>query len=751
MSGNGDFDWPEEPVFSPAGGFLIQHRWGVTRPLEVVVPWPDGGLANFWRSDTIEATDGAIAMATHEGDVFAAWIGSGNEGINVARLALVGDPDNGYSVVGLENKVTLGDDFSDETPALASHHGRLFLAWKGVGNKKLNLMFSSDNGRTFQGKRTLGDRSDASPALASHSNRLFLAWKGSGNEELNLAKVVLFGSTAGNFGIEGTEEWHLIGETSPQAPSLASHKGKLFVAWRGAGNTDLNLMFSSDGAAFEGKQSFAEDADEFVSIASSSRGLFVAWKKLQSVGLGGPVKVARVTLIGTTTGGFGIEGLQKVSAGVKSVFAPSLASVDGSLVLAWRRDDAQLGFMTSNDRGGTFGAEKSFGHALQWHGPARFGAGEYAGATVLESDFRADPENRTGNLEVIASRSDGRVDHFWRDNTGSVWHGPFDIPVIQRGNGACGPSMYYSGAYFLEEDVTGIDFEEHGRNIFVAVVPNLESGFTLYFRINPASDEGEAIHWKAVQGHGDRPVVGLAIAKLVRQPAGATFMETAYKDEGPGVSDGVPSIVAEITYAGRLRLHKFNFADFVGQQGVFDGPSLEGVSPFPALDGEFTGQPGLLEGDYGYRPLVAAPFLGHFGGLELIAPSKLGGAIHFHHDGGTNGGPGHAVDQKWSGGTRIPGPLVYDDLSFIESTFESNDTHHLEMVARTKNQRGFDFYFRDGNLRWHGPQRVPATLGLPAGRWLESTPGAGRPKVAAGTSPTSWYTTPENVQHIAYV
>ncbi|MFB8241127.1 hypothetical protein ACFC58_31800, partial [Kitasatospora purpeofusca] len=35
--------------------------------------------------------------------------------------------------------------------------------------------------------------------------------------------------------------------------------------------------------------------------------------------------------------------------------------------------------------------------------------------------------------------------------------------------------------------------------------------------------------------------------------------------------------------------------------------------------------------------------------------------------------------------------------------------------------------------------------------WEHNTPGAGRPKVAAGTSPTSWYTTPENVEHIAYV
>ncbi len=35
--------------------------------------------------------------------------------------------------------------------------------------------------------------------------------------------------------------------------------------------------------------------------------------------------------------------------------------------------------------------------------------------------------------------------------------------------------------------------------------------------------------------------------------------------------------------------------------------------------------------------------------------------------------------------------------------------------------------------------------------WLHNIPSAGHAKVAPGTSPTSWYTTPENIQHIAYV
>lgn len=43
-------DWPKRPDASPAGGFLIQRRGG-SRNFEVVIAWPDGGLAYFARDN----------------------------------------------------------------------------------------------------------------------------------------------------------------------------------------------------------------------------------------------------------------------------------------------------------------------------------------------------------------------------------------------------------------------------------------------------------------------------------------------------------------------------------------------------------------------------------------------------------------------------------------------------------------------------------------------------------------------------
>jgi hypothetical protein len=143
-------------------------------------------------------------------------------------------------MAGLINKVTLGDT-SPFSPALASHDGRLFIAWRGDGNDNLNVMFSSDGGQNFGGKFVSNETSTDPPTLASSGGRLFLAWKGDGNDNLNIAEVALFADTSGGFGIEGLANKVTVGDTSPQAPGLTSHNGNLFITWKGDGNDNLNV------------------------------------------------------------------------------------------------------------------------------------------------------------------------------------------------------------------------------------------------------------------------------------------------------------------------------------------------------------------------------------------------------------------------------------------------------------------------------------------------------------------------------
>jgi hypothetical protein len=152
---------------------------------------------------------------------------------------------------GLSGNITLGDT-SHNGPALAGHDGRLFLAWRGRGDEQLNVSLSNDGGRSFIGKFVSGETTTDPPALASHNGRLMIAWKGSGNKNLNVAKVDRFLSTGGGEGVEGFSDKVTLGDSSDVGPALASHNGALFIAWRGRGNDKLNLMFSTDNGGSSG-------------------------------------------------------------------------------------------------------------------------------------------------------------------------------------------------------------------------------------------------------------------------------------------------------------------------------------------------------------------------------------------------------------------------------------------------------------------------------------------------------------------
>lgn len=211
-------------------------------------------LGPFGGKRVVSATSTqAPALCSHAGRLYLAWTGLSDHRLNVAPVSLFGNTSGGLGVEDLDltKKILLGET-SMSSPALASHQGRLFLAWRG-GDNRLNLMFSGD-GAHFGGKQIVAATSEHAPVLASHHGQLFLAWTGVGNGRLNVAPVILIGNTSGGFAIEGIEPPHPLGELSSDAPALASHAGRLFLAWKGLGNFELNIMVSDDnGLSFAGK------------------------------------------------------------------------------------------------------------------------------------------------------------------------------------------------------------------------------------------------------------------------------------------------------------------------------------------------------------------------------------------------------------------------------------------------------------------------------------------------------------------
>jgi hypothetical protein len=222
-----------------------------------------------------DASDQGPALAASEQDgLWLAWKGSGNDNLNIARVELGGDTAGGFWIEpDLVDKVVL-NELSSAGPAFAYHDTERCLGWKGSGNDNLNMMRAGANGPAGGPKITYGDASDRAPALADHNGVLFMAWKGSGNENVNVARAPV--STTG-MGTDLTDKVTL-GDTTEQGPALASNGTVLCLAWKGAGNDNLNVLFSADGRSWGGKTTFGDASDRQPALARHGNRLLLAWK-----------------------------------------------------------------------------------------------------------------------------------------------------------------------------------------------------------------------------------------------------------------------------------------------------------------------------------------------------------------------------------------------------------------------------------------------------------------------------------------
>jgi len=138
-------------------------------------------------------------------------------------------------------------------------------------------------------------------------------------------------------------------DTTPLTPSIASLNGRLYVAWKGDGNDNLNVMYSADnGVTFGHKYTSPETSPQAPALCAHNGNLYIAWK-----GDGNDhLNVAQVVISGNNITGF----TNKRTLGDTSPKSPSLASFGGRLYIAWKGDgNDNLNVMYSADNGSTFG------------------------------------------------------------------------------------------------------------------------------------------------------------------------------------------------------------------------------------------------------------------------------------------------------------------------------------------------------------------------------------------------------------
>lgn len=270
--------------FGPAGLYIA---WKDGNNLINIMCSIDGGNTFGNKYTSTETTTQTPILVSSESPasqseprLYVMWIGVGNENINVAEVNIEATTNK---ILGFENKQILGETSQVNPYAYSDNFGTV-LAWAGLGNDNLNVMFSLPNENlVFQNKIVLGETSPVAPALVSTlpGGELILAWSGSGNMDLNIALLtrgsVPFGAPIG-IGYKTT-----LGETSPVGPALCivdyfAYESCFYLVWVGDGNHNLNVVVSCDGGkTFVNKFTSPETSLLTPSLCTYNGAIMIAW------------------------------------------------------------------------------------------------------------------------------------------------------------------------------------------------------------------------------------------------------------------------------------------------------------------------------------------------------------------------------------------------------------------------------------------------------------------------------------------
>jgi hypothetical protein len=205
-------------------------------------------------------------------------------------------------------------------------------------------------------KVTLGDTSVNAPSLCQHAGKVYIAWTGVGNNQIN----VMSAADGKTFASKVT-----LGDTCVGSPSITSHNGLLYLAWSGTDlRHSLNVMSSSDGVHFGNKVTLGDTSFTGPSIVSFNNRLYIAWT-------GNDSRHSLNVMSSADGKNFG----NKVTLADTSFTTPALTAVGGLLYLAWSGNDAShsLNLLRSSDgisftNKNTYGETSGSGPALSTDG-----------------------------------------------------------------------------------------------------------------------------------------------------------------------------------------------------------------------------------------------------------------------------------------------------------------------------------------------------------------------------------------------
>ena len=268
-------------------------------------------------------------------------------------------------------RVTTLPNTSFAGPSLIALGGALCMGWTD-DSRRLVTALSADEGNNWESTVVpTGDTGVAAPALASHDGKLFMAWTGTDSEgNLNIMPSIDGGKTfqLANKHFVLTSDGR---EKSIAAPALISYRGLLVIAWTGTdGRGTLNIATSADeGATWQNKVTMPETAIDGPALAFLKGGvsgagfttLVIAW-----TGTDSDHHINTRTCSDTAFGQLGQPDFSKSTFPDTSNFGPSLATAirrdtgDEFVFIVWTGTDRRQRLNRGDsDNGTTFGDKKT--------------------------------------------------------------------------------------------------------------------------------------------------------------------------------------------------------------------------------------------------------------------------------------------------------------------------------------------------------------------------------------------------------
>jgi hypothetical protein len=229
---------------------------------------------------------------------------------------------------------------------LADDHRVQELAW--LGSEWSYAPVSADAGVDWSAQQQIpGVTSSIGPSLAVFEGRLYAAWRGAGNDQW-----LWYASFDGT---NWSAQQQIPGVASSIGPSLTVFEGKLYAAWK-AWHDDQSLWYASfDGTNWSSQRQIPSDP-EIPSVASSIGAslaafggkLYAAWK-----GASKDQSLWYASFDGTNWSS------QRQIPGVSSSIGPSLTAFEGKLYAAWKGayDDQRLWYASFD--GANWSAQKN--------------------------------------------------------------------------------------------------------------------------------------------------------------------------------------------------------------------------------------------------------------------------------------------------------------------------------------------------------------------------------------------------------